>query len=651
MHVFVVRPFGTKEGIDFEAVHRDLVAPAIAAAGGTGGTTQSIIEAGNIRVDMFEQLVLSDLVIADVSIHNANAFYELGIRHALRRGHTVLIRAPVHDPPFNLLTERYMQYDSADPAASVPHLADVLRDTILADNVDSPVHRLLPELRVHSETLMIVPSEFSETTDIACRDGRRGELRLLADEADGFLWELAGVRLVARGQGRLGDIGGAIESWERIREITGGDGEADRWLATLYQYAGEVPRSEQAVARALAAEDLTTEKRAELYALAGSNRKRQWAVEWALAPPEGRQVAALRSPFLDDAVTSYCEGFGIDLNHYYSGLNALALLVVTRSLAGQQPATWALRFDEPEEAELELRDLERRIATLATVVEEALRQARLAALPDDEERAWIELSRAELRLLTDAQPERAAAAYQRARQVAGDFNTISARRQLEMFVQLGVRAECAEAALRDLPDLPAESMAGSRVLLFTGHRIDDPDRTQPRFPAKAEPLAREAIARAITEELSIGTVRFGLAGAASGGDILFHEQCRAAGLPTKIRLAVPEKDYVRTSVSDAGPGWVERFRRLIDASDDARHLHDREELPRWLRGRRYYDVWQRSNRWLLHQALATPEAKVTLIALWDGRQGDGPGGTADLVARASAQGAKVVHLDTRQLFA
>jgi hypothetical protein len=49
-----------------------------------GRTTQGIAKAGNIREDMFRLLVTADLVIADISIHNANVFYELGIRHALR---------------------------------------------------------------------------------------------------------------------------------------------------------------------------------------------------------------------------------------------------------------------------------------------------------------------------------------------------------------------------------------------------------------------------------------------------------------------------------------------------------------------------------------------------------------------------------------
>ena len=42
--------------------------------------------------------------------------------------------------------------------------------------------------------------------------------------------------------------------------------------------------------------------------------------------------------------------------------------------------------------------------------------------------------------------------------------------------------------------------------------------------------------------------------------------------------------------------------------------------------------------------------RVTLIALWDGGTGDGPGGTADLVEQAGKRGAKSVVLGTKALF-
>ena len=76
MFVFVVRPFGTKNDIDFDKVHRELIAPAMARLGLQGDTTEPIARAGNIRADMFELLAKADIVIADISIDNANVFYE-----------------------------------------------------------------------------------------------------------------------------------------------------------------------------------------------------------------------------------------------------------------------------------------------------------------------------------------------------------------------------------------------------------------------------------------------------------------------------------------------------------------------------------------------------------------------------------------------
>ncbi len=53
---------------------------------------------------------------------------------------------------------------------------------------------------------------------------------------------------------------------------------------------------------------------------------------------------------------------------------------------------------------------------------------------------------------------------------------------------------------------------------------------------------------------------------------------------------------------------------------------------------------------MLHNALAYGGSNVTLIALWNGKAGDGPGGTQDMVRQAEARGAKVIILDTEKLF-
>src|SRR5437773_3690289 len=151
MNVFIVRPFGAKSGIDFDRIETDLIRPAMEQAGLTGGTTGEFIQQGNIRTDMFEQLLLADLVIADISVHNANVFYELGIRHALRDKRTFLIKSKEDkvnesvskdiDVPFDLKTDRYLAYDAKNPSGAVDILAAALKLTLDSLKADSPVYQ------------------------------------------------------------------------------------------------------------------------------------------------------------------------------------------------------------------------------------------------------------------------------------------------------------------------------------------------------------------------------------------------------------------------------------------------------------------------------------------------------------------------------
>jgi hypothetical protein len=112
-------------------------------------------------------------------------------------------------------------------------------------------------------------------------------------------------------------------------------------------------------------------------------------------------------------------------------------------------------------------------------------------------------------------------------------------------------------------------------------------------------------------------------------------------------LAVPARDYVVSSVSDAGPDWVRRFNEL-QRTTQPQVLSDAVDLPSWLRTRADYGIWQRSNLWMLHTAFAF-QGHVTIIALWDGKAGDGPGGTADMVARAKERGARTVVPDAGEI--
>src|SRR5262245_23269894 len=146
LRAFIIRPFGTQREINFDDVERVLIAPALDRLGIGGRTTIEIVEAGNIRVDMFQRLLTADLVVADLSIHNANVFYELGIRHALCDRHTFMLRCRGDTFPFDLQTDRYFEYHKEAPGASLESLVEAIRRTMDSTTADSPVFLALPNL-------------------------------------------------------------------------------------------------------------------------------------------------------------------------------------------------------------------------------------------------------------------------------------------------------------------------------------------------------------------------------------------------------------------------------------------------------------------------------------------------------------------------
>jgi hypothetical protein len=112
---------------------------------------------------------------------------------------------------------------------------------------------------------------------------------------------------------------------------------------------------------------------------------------------------------------------------------------------------------------------------------------------------------------------------------------------------------------------------------------------------------------------------------------------------------MPRAHYVRRAVADGGPEWVEKFNKLIDRNPPV-VLSDGDALPPWAEGIAGYSVFQRGNIWVMEDALLNSDADVTLLALWNGEAGDGPGGTADMVQLAKSHGAKVCIKDTKELF-
>lgn len=196
--------------------------------------------------------------------------------------------------------------------------------------------------------------------------------------------------------------------------------------------------------------------------------------------------------------------------------------------------------------------------------------------------------------------------------------------------------------------MPAPS-SFARVILFTGHRIDSPTRQTPRFPPSMEPFARQAIRAAVArQQQSTSGPVLGIAGGASGGDILFLEVCEELEIPTEMLLALPAEQFAEASVSSDGESWLRRFAHQLALHPNPPVLSESSEMPSWLSFEQNYSIWQRNNLWLLSQAFSHG-APLTLIALWDGQTGDGPGGTEHMVTLAKEHGAEFVWLKTQDL--
>src|SRR5271166_6775677 len=150
---FVVMGFGKKTDyqtgrlIDLDKSYRNIIKPAAVAAGLDCVRADEIIHSGTIDVPMYEQLLNADVVIADVSTSNCNAFYELGVRHALRPSTTITIAEDKMVFPFdvNHIPIRKYQHlgdgiDAGEAMRMKAELKAAILDALGSAVDDSPVY-------------------------------------------------------------------------------------------------------------------------------------------------------------------------------------------------------------------------------------------------------------------------------------------------------------------------------------------------------------------------------------------------------------------------------------------------------------------------------------------------------------------------------
>lgn len=156
---FVVMGFGIKTDfatgrkLDLNKSYKVLIRPVVEQKGLQCFRADEIKHSGSIDLYMYRELLDADIVIADLSTANLNAFYELGIRHALRRKTTIVISEDKLAYPFDLNHVKitpYTHLGSAIDYEEVERFRKVLGDTIDAvmahDDPDSPVYTYLQDL-------------------------------------------------------------------------------------------------------------------------------------------------------------------------------------------------------------------------------------------------------------------------------------------------------------------------------------------------------------------------------------------------------------------------------------------------------------------------------------------------------------------------
>src|SRR4029453_938573 len=243
-----------------------------------------------------------------------------------------------------------------------------------------------------------------------------------------------------------------------------------------------------------------------------------------------REDAAYEDALLRAAIDSYARAYRTSPGHYFSGINALSLMHLYRHLTGDG------RYDTE-------------MATMAGAVRFAAECEQKAS-----QLYWAKVTLGDLEVLVGTS-DKVRDAYKEgiARNEKDWFSLNSCLAQLKLFKDLGFRAEAVEAgigtfarALRRLEE-PQKSWQPRQVFLFSGHRIDAPDRAQPRFPADKEAIAAQRVAEAL-ERLGAGPEDLAYSQAAAGGDLLFLEECQRRGVRCQVLLPFPEPDFIAKSI-------------------------------------------------------------------------------------------------------
>ncbi|MBA4147820.1 MAG: DUF4071 domain-containing protein [Verrucomicrobia bacterium] len=163
-----------------------------------------------------------------------------------------------------------------------------------------------------------------------------------------------------------------------------------------------------------------------------------------------------------------------------------------------------------------------------------------------------------------------------------------------------------------------------RIVVCSGHMFDKLDRKHPRFPHTLEQRVREEIGCRLAQM----EAQVGFSSLACGADMLFAESILERGGEINIVLPFRKEDFRASSV-DIIPGanYGERFERILENAATVTILNEMGTANDPA-------AYEYCNQTLMGLALLKGRflgIDVMPLAAWDGRLGDGRGGTQSFV--------------------
>ncbi len=656
-HAFVAMPFGTKpdaEGnqIDFNSIYTIYIKPALEAAGLEVFRADEEEQAGEIRKDMFFELLVADLVVADLSIDNPNVWYELGVRHALRARGVVLIYGGCSRKVFDVYTDRKLHYtikngkpNLATLEQDIKNLTAMTKKTMESwhGRKISPVFDLLPNLQEPDWKSLRIGNvnEFWEEYDawkdkiiLARKNHDIGNILVLANEApiaafraEAWIYTGKDLRKAEKCEFALEQLERALaiepENLEGLHE----KGTCLERLALEGKPGYTLEKARQHYLYILRMEKYKNDS--ETLALLGRVDKDAWIASYKMegtSPKQMREEAAEEDALLCVAIESYKKAYRLNPLHYYSGINAMTLMQLHQHLTGD---------------DIYQDDINILIGAVG-----------FAAKAKND--FWSLVTLGDLEVLIGT-PESVKKAYKDAIAKSSKdwFALHSSLSQLYLLKDLGFRLENVESGIATFERAikkakrPQDSWQPGKVFLFSGHLIDAPDRDTPRFPAEKESIAGQKILSSL-ERLGAGPDDLALTQGACGGDILFTEACQKLGVRVQWMQPFGGPKFIERSVVRCGESWRDRYLSCKNKLSYPIRQAPLElgELPE------NFDhgyPYERCNLWLLYTALSYGIDKVYFISLWDGKGGDGPGGTAHMHKQIKNRTGNVTWIKTQDL--